>query len=293
MHIETVGIHSPGAMGHEVGRVLAGHGLRVIAALEGRSEGTRERAARAGIADVGTLARVAGEADVILSILVPAAAYDAAVTAALAIQGAGTRPLYADCNAVAAATSRRAGRVIERAGGRYVDASIIGPPPRRPGTTRFYASGALAGDLAALERFGLDVRVVGEAVGQASQLKTCYASLTKGLQALAAELLVAARREGLDGPLREEFGLSQPGLLEWMERTVPAMPPKAHRWVGEMAEHGHAYADMSLPPDLMRGAAAMYRLVADTPPGRGAGPAGPEADLDAVIAAIADALPRE
>ena len=51
----TVGISSPGEMGHAVARVLVDRGLPVIACLDGRSERSRERAASAGIEAVSTL----------------------------------------------------------------------------------------------------------------------------------------------------------------------------------------------------------------------------------------------
>ena len=41
MPLKTVGLLSPGDMGHIVGNVLVTHGLRVITCLQGRSERTR------------------------------------------------------------------------------------------------------------------------------------------------------------------------------------------------------------------------------------------------------------
>ena len=52
--IESVGILSPGDMGHSVGQTLRENGLRVITCLQGRSERTRGLAKAAGIADVPT-----------------------------------------------------------------------------------------------------------------------------------------------------------------------------------------------------------------------------------------------
>ena len=102
--------------------------------------------------------------------------------------------------------------------------------------TRFHASGSGSVELAALGSYGLDVRVVGPEVGQASGLKMCYGALTKGLQALGTELLVAAEMLGLAEALRMEQEESVPELLGWLRRLVPSMPPKAYRWVGEMEE---------------------------------------------------------
>src|SRR5690606_8759054 len=89
-------------------------------------------------------------------------------------------------------TVRQIDEIITSAGGRFVDASIIGPPPRKPGATRFYASGSHANDFAQLGAHGLDVRVLDGPVGQASAFKMCYAALTKRFAALATEWLTAA-----------------------------------------------------------------------------------------------------
>lgn len=286
----TVGILSPGDMGEAVGRVLGQHGVRVIAALEGRSERTRALAAAAGIEDVGTLVELVRQAGQVLSILVPGRAEEAAHEIAGAIAETGSGALIVDCNAVAASTSERAGAAILAAGGRYVDASIIGPPPRRPGVTRFYASGADAPAFAALSEHGLDIRVLDGPIGRASSIKTAYASLTKGLTALGAEMFISARAHGLLEPLLEELALSQPQLLPWLERSLGRMPQKAHRFVGEMEEHGRAFADQGLTPLMMNGAADLYRFVATTPPGQESPEDAPERSLDELISALAAAL---
>lgn len=49
MKIQTVGILSPGDMGHAIGGVLQQHGMRVITNARDRSERTRSLARVAGI----------------------------------------------------------------------------------------------------------------------------------------------------------------------------------------------------------------------------------------------------
>jgi hypothetical protein len=52
-------------------------------------------------------------------------------------------------NAVSPQTAHGIGDVIISRAGSFVDGGIIGPPPREPGTTRFYLSGPAAGEVAA------------------------------------------------------------------------------------------------------------------------------------------------
>ncbi|MDP8921483.1 MAG: DUF1932 domain-containing protein [Chloroflexota bacterium] len=292
--VKTVGIMSPGDMGAAIGGALAQGGLRAIVALGERSARTRQLAAEAGLEDVGSVERMVEQADIVLSVLVPAEAVPAAerVARALRTAGSGRRGatlLYADLNAIAPATTRRVGDIVEAAGARYVDGGIIGPPPRKPGATRIYASGEHAPDLAVLRDHGLDILVIGDEVGQASGVKMCYAALTKGLTALGTELLVTAQRLGLEEPLRAELAGSQQALLGWLSKSVPTMPPKAHRWIGEMEEIAATFEAVGLTPRILLGAADMYRWIAETelghetPEGRDK-----DRDLDATIAALAE-----
>jgi len=52
----TIGILHPGDMGSVVGACAVAAGARVLWASEGRSAGSRERAAAAGLEDAGTVA---------------------------------------------------------------------------------------------------------------------------------------------------------------------------------------------------------------------------------------------
>ncbi len=261
---DTVGILSPGDMGHTVGHVLRQNGLRVITCLRGRSPRTQQLAEKAGIQDVRTYLQFVTEADLILSIMVPAQAMSAASVVAEALRHVDTPLTYADCNAIAPQTVRKLGNVITETGGNFVDASIIGPPPRNPGATRFYASGPDLNFFSELNNYGLDVRMLGAEVGLASAIKMCYASLTKGLTALCTELLTAAKVLGVSEALTAEFQLSQSALFERMEKGLPTMPTKARRWIGEMEEISATFDHVGLTPNILTGAADMYRFVGDT-----------------------------
>jgi len=262
--MKTVGILSPGDMGHTVGERLRSHGLRVIAHLKDRSARTRGLAEKAGIEEVRSYEALVEEADVVLCILVPAEASAASKRVADALRSTGADLLYADCNAVAPQTTIEIGETITSAGGRFVDASIIGPPPRREGATRFYASGVHAGELAKLEGYGLAVPVISDRIGDASAIKMCYAGLTKGLTALCTNLLVAAEALGIRDALFDEYDLSQAAMLQRMQ-GLAGMPPKSRRWVGEMEEIAATMASVGMSPKFHEGAADIYRFVGDSP----------------------------
>jgi 3-hydroxyisobutyrate dehydrogenase-like beta-hydroxyacid dehydrogenase len=287
----TVGIISPGDMGSAIGERLAKHGARVVVALDARSERTKSLAAAAGLEDVGSVERMVSEASHILSVMVPSEAVGAAERVARALHATGATPIYADLNAISPGTTKRVGAIVEEAGARFVDGGIIGGPPRGTVNPRIYVSGPNAGEMAVVAEHGLTMPVVGEEIGQASGLKMCYAAMTKGLQALGTELLVTARLLGLDEELRKELVESQPALRQWLSRSMLGMPPKAHRWVGEMEEIATTFEEVGLTPKILLGAADMYRWIATTGPGHET----PEnrdkdRDMDGLVAALADSL---
>jgi 3-hydroxyisobutyrate dehydrogenase-like beta-hydroxyacid dehydrogenase len=264
----TIALMSPGDMGHAVAAMLRGHGLRVITCLEGRSARTVALAEKAGVEAVPDDDALVRAADLLLTILVPAQAEHLARRMAAALARTGKDLVYVDCNAIAPQTARRIGALVEAAGARFVDAGIIGPPPKAGTRTPFYASGEHVKSFAALRDFGLDVRPIGARPGDASAVKMCYAALTKGTTALMTELSVAAERLGVSAVLRQEFAESQQAALDRMANAVPAMLPKAHRWIGEMEEIAKTFEDCGLTPKTYLGAAEIYDFVAHTSLGR-------------------------
>ena len=223
----TIGIVSPGDMGHALGAVLVQHGLRVLTTLQGRSPRTVALARQAGITDVGDDETLVREADMLLSVLVPAQAHAFAERIAEAICATDSTPLFADCNAIYRRTVRSIERLLREVGAEVVDVGIIGAPPRASRTeTRLYASGPGAERLAVLGEYGLDVRVIGPQVGQASGLKMCYASLTKGLTALATQALTAGEALGLFETLTSELRRARPNCSHGSSARFRACHPK-------------------------------------------------------------------
>jgi 3-hydroxyisobutyrate dehydrogenase-like beta-hydroxyacid dehydrogenase len=153
---------------------------------------------------------------------------------------------------------------MQAVGAPFAEASIIGAPPRVPNKTRIYASGPHAQDFAQLNQFGLNVRNLGPEEGKAKAIKICYATITKGTQALFTESFVSAKRLGVFDVLTTELETSQKGLLKFAQDGLQQMAPKAHRWVGEMNELAATYQAIGLTPRMLAGAADMYHDVSQT-----------------------------
>jgi putative dehydrogenase len=257
----VVAVIAPGMMGAAVGKRLVDHGLKVLTSLKGRSVDTVARAKAAGMADAGD--KEIAATDFILSILPPGDAVALAERFAPALTASNRKPVFVDCNAVSPPTVERIAAAIAPTGSPFVDAGIIGAPPK-PGDAgpRFYASGPDAPRFARLKEFGLDVRVMGGPMTAASAMKMSYAGITKGTQALGAAMLLAATRAGTADALFAELQGSQPQMLAWLKRNLALMPPKAYRWVAEMHEIADFVGEDPSAHELYVGAAHFYEEIA-------------------------------
>jgi putative dehydrogenase len=258
----TVAIVAQGAMGAGVGKQLSRRGIPVLTSLAGRSEASAKRAQDAGMQAVSDQ-ELTG-ADFFLSIVPPGDALALAEKMSALIERNNRKPIYVDCNAVNPPTKQRIADVIRKCGAPFVDVGIIGAPPREGYAPAFYAAGEDAPKLMALTEFGMDVRVLQGPVGEAAALKMSYAGITKGLTALSSMMMLAAHRGGAAEALRVELSKSQPHLLVWFERAVPAMFSKAYRYVAEMEEIGEFVGDDPAARQMFDAFATFYqRLAAD------------------------------
>lgn len=264
MSIQTIGVVSTGDMGHAIGRTLREGGFTVLTALDGRSERTRALADAAGVEDAGSLAELAQQAELILSVMPPSEAIAFAGETADAMRSAGATPLFVDCNAIAPSTTHNVADIITAAGAAYLDGGIIGAPPGRSAPTRLYVSGEEPERLEEIARPDLLIRILPGGVGAASAIKMCYAALNKGAMTLEALVLIGAAQLGLSEELHRELSESQAQVLERMEGRVPWLAADAERWTGEMLEIARTFSEAGLTPLIHEGAAEMFRLLANS-----------------------------
>jgi len=259
---ETIAIIGTGEMGAAVGRRMREAGARVLTSLNNRGSASIERAARAQLEVVDDDDRIAREASFILSIVPPGAAISVAQRFIEPMRKVDIRPIFADCNAVSPATARRIAEVFALRGCDFIDAGIIGGPPRPGYDPRFYASGPRARAIESLRKFGLDIEILDDRIGTASALKMSYAGLTKGLVAIGAAMTSAALRAGLAPALKAELKRSQPTLLAMLAVGVQSMYPKAYRWIAEMEEIADFLGAPSSGSTIYEGAARFYEQIA-------------------------------
>jgi 3-hydroxyisobutyrate dehydrogenase-like beta-hydroxyacid dehydrogenase len=269
----VIGVIAQGTMGSGVGRRLHESGAEVRTLLSGRSPASAERARAAGMVAAADERGLLEGTDFFLSILPPGEAEQLARRLAPTLEALDAKPVYLDCNAVSPQTAIRIGEIIAPTGAHFVDAGIIGGPPR-PGYKgpSIYASGAHVHEALPLRDWGIDLRAIEGPIGAASGVKMSYAGITKGTTAIAAAMLLGAARFGCAEALIAELSDSQPQMLARMRSGIPGMYDKAYRWVAEMEEISDFLEKNPPSRDMYAAIARLYDYLsaahAEAQPGR-------------------------
>jgi len=268
MKIERIGFMTPGDMGQGVAMQLKAKGFTVCTALDKRSARSKKMAQEAGLTDVGSIAKLCAQADLVMSVMNPGAALEFAREAAATIRGQSNKPVFIDCNAVAPDTMREIEAAIKGAGSLCLDGGLIGPPPRGGAKVNLYVSGPGAADLTQIGNDKLVVHYMSEKLGDASAVKMCYSAFNKGTQGLLLETLMAGQRLGVYELLEKQLLSSKADMYEWVLSALPTLPPKAYRWVPEMHEIARTFQGVGMTPRIFQGEADMFELVAATALGK-------------------------
>ena len=279
----VIGVIAQGMMGAGVGRRLHESGATVRTLLTGRSPASAERAKAAGMAPATNEHELLSGADFFLSILPPGDAEALARQLAPALKSLDRKPVYVDCNAVSPQTAIRVGEIIAPTGAEFVDAGIIGGPPRPGYSPTIYASSPTAGQTAVLRDWGIDWRVIGGPIGAASALKMSYAGITKGTTAIASAMLLGAARFGCAEALIAELTESQPEMLARFRESIPRMYDKAYRWVAEMEEISDFLQKNPPSRDIYAAIARLYAYLAEAESEKEPGPDNAVRTLDRVL----------
>lgn len=220
-------------------------------------------------------------AQVVLSLVTADQAVPAAIACAPHLQP-GT--LWCDMNSVAPDTKRAAAAAITAAGGRYIDVAVMAPvDPARLNVPLLIAGPHADAGMAALGALGFAMtRVVGAEIGQASAIKLCRSIMVKGLEALTAEMVLAASAAGVLNEVLASLDASEK-QVSWRERAdynLDRMLLHGRRRAAEMAEAAAMLNHLGIPPLMTENTTCWQQRI-------GAGDIRPAPDgLEAKLAAI-------
>lgn len=177
--------------------------------------------------------------------------------------------LWCDMNSVAPDTKRAAAAAIEAAGGLYIDVAVLAPvEPARLKVPLLLAGAAAADAEAALRALGFsNVRIVGDEVGKASAIKMIRSVMVKGVEALTAEMMLAAGKAGVADEVLASLDASEKAL-PWRERAeynIERMVTHGLRRAAEMEESAKTLAALGVEPVMTAGTVRRQREQAGKP----------------------------
>jgi 3-hydroxyisobutyrate dehydrogenase-like beta-hydroxyacid dehydrogenase len=252
-----IGLVGAGAMGSALGAAWRAAGHEVMTDLSGRSARTVDLARSHGITPVGSFRDVIG-ADLVVSIVPPAAAIVVAHDIVRTAMEVGAAPLVADLNAVSPGTVAAVAELLRGGGLDLVDGTVSGTPPRPGARTTLYLSGERAGELSALSSSWYRTVILDGGVGSASALKMATSSMYKGTNALVLQAALTASHFGVLDAFLEDVSGTWPDSVPRWPWEVALAASKSERFVDEMREIAATQAQAGLVKDLFLGVAAVF-----------------------------------
>ncbi len=226
---------------------------------KGGAPAAEMRAAYAAQGFIGceTSAQALADAEIILSLVTADQATPAALDAA---QHIAPGALFCDMNSVSPGRKRVNAAAIEAAGARYVDVAVMAPVQPAALDVPLLISGPHGEDAAALLRsIGYTkIQNCGAAIGAASATKMVRSVMIKGVEALTAEMMLAADAAGvMQGVLASLGG-------DWAQKAdynLDRMLAHGTRRAAEMEEVAQTLRELGLEPLMTAGTIERQRVL--------------------------------
>jgi 3-hydroxyisobutyrate dehydrogenase-like beta-hydroxyacid dehydrogenase len=273
----------------EAGRTFAGaanwrqdsHVFDIKSLEPGSTAAMTAAYAEFGVLDCGTLEEALSGAELVLSLVTADQTLNVARDAAGCIPNGA---LFFDMNSVSPGTKQKNAAVIEAAGGRYVDVAVMSPVQPAALNVPLLVSGPHASEGADLLRsIGFaKVQVCGDQVGAASATKMVRSVMIKGIEALTAEMILAAKAAGVTEGVLASLGGDWPNKVDY---NLDRMLAHGTRRAAEMDEVVATLTELGIEPLMTKGTVQRQRTIG-TMLGNAEMPEGLEAKLALITAKL-------
>ena len=247
--MDRYGIIGFGEVGSIFARDLAAQGA-AVAAFDVAP------AAQARAAAAGWAAPSAHDAASSAGVVVVSVTAGSALDAMRSLRGGlGHAPFVLDVNSVSPAAKQEAARIVEAAGGRYVEAAVMtSVPPKGLRSPMLLGGPHAAAFMAAVAPLGMDLTDYAPEVGRASSVKMCRSVMIKGLEALTTECMLAAQHYGVEADVLRTLGdtLPHPDWPGLARYVISRALIHGKRRAEEMREVARTVEDAGLEPLLSR-----------------------------------------
>ncbi len=210
-----------------------------------------------GVAACDTSSEALAGAQIVLSLVTADQATPAAQNAAQHI-APGT--LFCDLNSVSPGRKRTNAAAIEAAGGRYVDIAVMAPVQPAALNVPLLISGPYADDAAAMLRsIGFTkMQICGAAIGAASATKMVRSIMIKGIEALTAEMILAADAAGVTEGVLASLGGDWATKVDY---NLDRMLAHGTRRAAEMEEVAQTLHELGIDPLMTEGTIIRQRAL--------------------------------
>jgi 3-hydroxyisobutyrate dehydrogenase-like beta-hydroxyacid dehydrogenase len=181
--------------------------------------------------------------------------------------------IFLDINSVSPATKRANADEIQKVGADYVEAAVMAPVPPQRLKVPMLLGGRRATDLAiALKAIGMNTTAIADEIGVASAVKMCRSIVIKGLEALALESMLAARRLGAEKEVLASLQGTFPGM-GWQDKLpdylVSRIAEHGRRRAAEMREVARTLEEVGIEPTMALATATRQDGLIDAMAARG------------------------
>ncbi|MCP3469254.1 DUF1932 domain-containing protein [Bradyrhizobium sp. CCGUVB1N3] len=255
----------------EVGKILA-EDLRQqdikVAAFDlklGSEQGAalRDHATRHGVTLAASHADLTAKSDFIVSAVTASQAVSVAQACAAAINQ-GT--WFLDFNSASPGAKQCAGKLIEDAGGRYVEGAVMtSVPPYRIKVPLLLGGPGAREVEPLLNAIGFAAKVASDQLGVSSAVKMCRSIMIKGLEAMVIESFTTARAYGVEDAVLASLAETFPGI-NWEKQGAyffQRVIEHGRRRAEEVREVAETVREAGLTPWSAQGTAERQAWVAD------------------------------
>jgi 3-hydroxyisobutyrate dehydrogenase-like beta-hydroxyacid dehydrogenase len=255
----------------EVGKILA-EDLRqqdiTIVAFDlklgsGQGVALRDHATKHGVKLAASHADLAAKSDFIISAVTASQAVSVATACAAAINQ-GT--WFVDFNSASPGAKQRAAKLIDDAGGRYVEGAVMTSVPPYRIKVPLLLGGLGARELEPLlNSIGFAAKVASDELGVSSAVKMCRSIMIKGLEAIVIESFTTARAYGVEDAVLASLAETFP-TIDWEKQGAyffQRVIEHGRRRAEEVREVAETVREAGLTPWSAQGTAERQAWVAD------------------------------
>jgi 3-hydroxyisobutyrate dehydrogenase-like beta-hydroxyacid dehydrogenase len=229
-----------------------------------------DKAHRLRVQTADSLDDAVANADLVISAVTAASSVAVARGAARVVRAG---QIFLDLNSVSPATKRANADGIQKAGADYVEAAVMAPIPPQRLKVPMLLGGRRATELAiALKAIGMNATAIADEIGVASAVKMCRSIVIKGLEALALESMLAARRLGAEKEVLASLQGTFPGM-GWQDKLpdylVSRIAEHGRRRAAEMREVARTLEEVGIEPTMALATATRQDGLIDAMAARG------------------------